>query len=89
MVNVLKPNLCLSVCNPSTSSLWDDPQLFDLPLRFKPTFSDKDLIENLSFNLITPNGSFDLNACLDVFGYSFGRDNLNHITLISSLIFIG
>lgn len=48
-----------------------------------------DLIENLSFNLITPNGSFDLNACLDVFGYSFGRDNLNHITLISSLIFIG
>lgn len=36
--DVLKPNLCLSVCNPIVSKILDDPWCLDLPLRFKPTF---------------------------------------------------
>lgn len=57
MANVLKPNLQLSVCNPITTSFWDDPWLLDLPLHYKPTFLNMDLFNNLSFNLIVPNGN--------------------------------
>lgn len=76
--NVLKPNLCIPICNPAHTNFWDDPWLLDLPLHYKPTFLNMDLLDNLSFNLIAPEGILDLAMCLDAFGNNFDKNNTNH-----------
>lgn len=76
--NVLKPNLCIPLCNPAHTNFWDDPWLLDLPLHYKPTFLNMDLLDNLSFNLIAPEGILDLAMCLDAFGNNFDKNNTNH-----------
>ncbi|KAH7668783.1 hypothetical protein IHE45_11G034400 [Dioscorea alata] len=78
--NVLKSHLHLSVCNPTITNFWDDPWFLDLPFRFKPTFINMELTENLSINQIAPYGNINFDACLVAFGNNLDRDTLNCIS---------
>lgn len=48
-VDLLKPFLCISTCNPNSTDFWKDPWLFETSLAFKPCFISIDLdLEHLS-----------------------------------------
>ncbi|XP_039135720.1 uncharacterized protein LOC120273142 [Dioscorea cayenensis subsp. rotundata] len=76
-MSVIKQNFHLATCNPNLVNVWEDPWLLDLPLNYKPTFINMNVIDDLAVNSFISENTFNSNACSELFGGSLSRVVLN------------
>ncbi|XP_039134322.1 uncharacterized protein LOC120271710 [Dioscorea cayenensis subsp. rotundata] len=74
---VLKPNFHLATCNPNLVNVWEDPWILDLPLKYKPTFINMNVTDTLAVTSFISEGTYNLNACSELFGGNLSRVVLN------------
>lgn len=79
-------NFKLNICNPSLTSLWDDPWLHDILVAKKPTsFNMHDSLDSLTIEDFTGNGHWNFFHIEFFMGSNVNLDWLNKVLLNNSL----
>ena len=77
--NVIKPHLWLKVVNPTNTSSWWDPWVFETPLVVKPTFLNMNVYGNqLQFSGIMEQGCWSASVLVQIFGSLPSSPVLSH-----------
>lgn len=77
--SIIKPFMCLSSFNLSTSSILLDPWYFEIPIAFKPTYPNMDLdLNSFSFSNLFVSTHWNLQALNHIFGEHLNMSALNH-----------
>lgn len=82
---LIKPNLLIYACNPSSVNLWNDPCIMDLPIYLKLAFINMGLsLDNMTLTDFIKSGCLDHDTLVYTFGLNLDWDWLKKIDVTTS-----
>lgn len=74
----IKSNLKINIVNPNLTSIFGNPWIFEIPVNFKPTFIDMNLLNtNLHLNDFIRDGRWNFNGIQQSLNELFNPANMN------------